>query len=144
MNTNGYHESATQKQERNIFLPHQDFNHGPLELKANVRVNFEFFALRLEILPLDLCFTSLLKTCFSYPDIPDKKEKRFKEVAIAAEKIMALLNECQRYYRADENSEAWWDYLVRHHSYVRYYFFIPIDSSQNIVIPKFTLILSKS
>ena len=49
---------------------------------------------------------------FSIQDIPEKKEKRYKEVGIAAEKIMSLLAECQRYFRADENSEAWWDYLV--------------------------------
>ena len=45
-------------------------------------------------------------------DIPERKEKRYKEVALATEKILNLLNESQRLFRADENSEAWWDYLV--------------------------------
>ncbi len=49
---------------------------------------------------------------YFFQDIPEKKEKRYKEVGLAAEKIMTLLAECQRYFRADENSEAWWDYLV--------------------------------
>ena len=57
-------------------------------------------------------FSFLNQNQFFFQDIPEKKEKRYKEVGIAAEKIMSLLAECQRYFRADESSEAWWDYLV--------------------------------
>ena len=53
-----------------------------------------------------------LHPAFSPSDIPERKEKRYKEVALATEKILNLLGESQRLFRADENSEAWWDYLV--------------------------------
>jgi hypothetical protein len=46
-------------------------------------------------------------------DINDRKEKRYKEVSHASDKITHLLAECQKLFRADENAEVWWDYLVR-------------------------------
>jgi len=49
-------------------------------------------------------------------DIPERKEKRYKEVTEAGLKIIKLVADSMKYFQADDNSHAWWDYLVRQRS----------------------------
>ena len=44
-------------------------------------------------------------------DVPDRKRIRYEEAGKAGEKILGLIRDCQKYYRATDNSENWLKYL---------------------------------
>ena len=48
---------------------------------------------------------------FNTKDIEERYTKRNEDVTAAAEKIHALIEDCQKYYKADVTSETWKSYL---------------------------------
>ena len=48
---------------------------------------------------------------FNTKDIQERYTKRNEDVTAAAVKIHALIDDCQKYYKADVTSETWKSYL---------------------------------
>ena len=48
---------------------------------------------------------------FNTKDIQERYTKRNEDVTAAAVKIHALIDDCQKYYKADVSSETWKSYL---------------------------------
>ena len=48
---------------------------------------------------------------FNTKDIQERYTKRNEDVTAAAVKIHALIEDCQKYYKADVSSETWKSYL---------------------------------
>ena len=60
-----------------------------------------------------MCFLDDGTKCpmFNTKDIQERYTKRNEDVTAAAVKIHALIDDCQKYYKADVSSETWKSYL---------------------------------